>query len=107
MEIRTIGNDLGKTVFHLVGVNSGGEVVVRKKCSRLQLLRFHIERPFLPDRHGGLCRFPSFAAEHSGERSRCAADTEGLCAATPSHTIEKHSIGRKARRLRRVIWFLC
>jgi len=40
MEIRTIGIDLGKTVFHLVGVNARGEVVIRKKCSRLQLLRF-------------------------------------------------------------------
>ena len=40
MEICTIGIDLGKTVFHLVGVNARGEVVVRKKCSRLQLLRF-------------------------------------------------------------------
>jgi transposase len=40
MEIRTIGIDLGKTVFHLVGVKARGEVVVRKKCSRLQLLRF-------------------------------------------------------------------
>jgi transposase len=40
MEIRTIGIDLGKTVFHLVGVNALGEVVVRKKCSRIQVLRF-------------------------------------------------------------------
>ena len=40
MDIRTIGIDLGKTVFHLVGVNPRGEVVVRKKCSRIQLLRF-------------------------------------------------------------------
>jgi len=40
MEIRTIGIDLGKTVFHLVGVNARGEVVVRKKCSRTQVLRF-------------------------------------------------------------------
>ena len=40
MEIHTIGIDLGKTVFHLVGVNVRGEVVVRKKCSRNQLLRF-------------------------------------------------------------------
>src|ERR1700751_283728 len=40
MEIRTIGIDLGKTVFHLVGVNVRGEVVGRKKGSRLQLLRF-------------------------------------------------------------------
>ena len=40
MEIRTIGIDLGKTVFHPAGVNTRGEVVVRKKCSRTQLLRF-------------------------------------------------------------------
>ena len=40
MEIRTIGIDLGKTVFHFVGVNAHGEVVVRKKGSRTQLLRF-------------------------------------------------------------------
>jgi transposase len=40
MELHTIGIDLGKTVFHLVGLNRAGEVVVRKKCSRLQLVRF-------------------------------------------------------------------
>ena len=40
MGIRTIGIDPGKTVFHLVGFNARGEVVVRKKCSRTQLLRF-------------------------------------------------------------------
>ncbi len=37
MEIHTIGIDLGKTVFHLVGLNARGEVVVRKKCSRDQV----------------------------------------------------------------------
>jgi len=40
MELHTIGIDLGKTVFHLVGVNLHGEVVVRKRFSRAQLLRF-------------------------------------------------------------------
>ena len=40
MEIHTIGIDLGKTVFHLVGLDARGEVVVRKKCSRNQILRF-------------------------------------------------------------------
>ena len=40
MEIDTIGIDLGKTVFHLVGLNAAGEVVVRRKFSRTQLLRF-------------------------------------------------------------------
>jgi transposase len=40
MEIDTIGIDLGKTVFHVVGLNAAGEVVVRRKLSRMQLLRF-------------------------------------------------------------------
>jgi transposase len=40
MEIDTIGIDLGKTVFHLVGLSRAGEVVVRRKFSRTQLLRF-------------------------------------------------------------------
>ena len=40
MELHTIGIDLGKTVFHLVGLDLHGEVVVRKKFSRIQLLRF-------------------------------------------------------------------
>ena len=33
MEIHTLGIDLGKTIFHLVGLNAAGEVVLRKKCS--------------------------------------------------------------------------
>lgn len=40
MEIHTIGIDLGKTVFHLVGVDSSGNVLVRKRCSRTQLLAY-------------------------------------------------------------------
>ncbi len=40
MNLHTIGIDLGKTVFRLVGVSQSGEVVVRKRFSRTQLLRF-------------------------------------------------------------------
>ena len=40
MEIQTIGIDLGKTLFHLVGVDASGSVVVRKRCSRSQLVAF-------------------------------------------------------------------
>ncbi len=47
MELHTIGIDLAKTVFHLVGLNLRDEVVVRKRFSRTQLLRFtanaHVE----------------------------------------------------------------
>jgi hypothetical protein len=34
MEIHTLGIDLGKMIFHLVGLNAAGEAVVRKKFSR-------------------------------------------------------------------------
>lgn len=44
MELHTIGIDLGKTSFHLVGLNERGEVVVRKQFSRAQLLRFMANR---------------------------------------------------------------
>ena len=40
MELDTIGIDLGKTTFHVVGLSAAGEVVVRRKFSRTQLLRF-------------------------------------------------------------------
>ncbi len=40
MNIHTIGIDLGKTSFHLVGLSDSGEVIVRKHFSRTQLLRF-------------------------------------------------------------------
>ena len=40
MEIHAIGIDLGKTLFHLVGVDTSGRVVVRKRCSRTQLLTY-------------------------------------------------------------------
>ena len=40
MELFTLGVDLGKTTFHLVGMNQRGEVVLRKRFSRVQLLHF-------------------------------------------------------------------
>lgn len=39
MELHTFGIDLGKTVFHLVGLNLRGEVVVRKRFSRSPVCR--------------------------------------------------------------------
>jgi len=40
MKIHVIGIDLGKTVFHLVGLDLIGKVVIRRRCSRSQLLTF-------------------------------------------------------------------
>jgi hypothetical protein len=40
MKLHVLGIDLGKTVFHLVGLDSTGKAVIRKRCSRTQLLAF-------------------------------------------------------------------
>jgi hypothetical protein len=39
MKIHALGIDLGKTVFHLVGLDAIGQVVVRKRCSRTPIRR--------------------------------------------------------------------
>ena len=40
MQITTIGIDIAKNVFHLVGLNRAGRVVLRKKLRRKGLLAF-------------------------------------------------------------------
>ncbi len=39
MQISTIGIDIGKSWFHLVGFDARGGIVVRRRCSRPQLIR--------------------------------------------------------------------
>jgi len=41
MEIHTVGIDLGKTVFNLVGLSVGGEVVVRQEVFAQAAFTFH------------------------------------------------------------------
>jgi len=40
MDIKTIGVDLGRTWFHVVGCNRAGKPVARQKLSRRHLLQF-------------------------------------------------------------------
>jgi transposase len=40
MKLKALGIDLAKSVFHLVGLDSSGQVVIRKRCSRRQVLAF-------------------------------------------------------------------
>ena len=54
MELHAIGIDLGKTVFHLVGIDSSGNVIVRKRCSRTQLLKYTANLRGPKDRDGSL-----------------------------------------------------
>jgi transposase len=45
MEMRVIGIDLGKSVFHLVGMDQHGKVVARKRLSRSQMMVFTAKIP--------------------------------------------------------------
>lgn len=40
MEIRTLGIDIGKRVFHLVGMDEKGNIILKKKLTRTKLLPF-------------------------------------------------------------------
>ena len=40
MKLQALGIDLAKKVFHLVGLDSSGQVVIRKRCSHRQVLGF-------------------------------------------------------------------
>ena len=53
MKLQVLGIDLGKTVFHLVGLDSTGRVVIRKRCSR-PTAGLHREFAGAVDWHGGL-----------------------------------------------------
>ena len=55
MKLHAIGIDLGKTTFHVVGLNQAGEVQVRKKFSLHSTPSFHRERASSDDRDGSLC----------------------------------------------------
>jgi transposase len=39
MEVSTIGIDIGKSCFHFVGFDRRGAIVIRRRCSRTQLIR--------------------------------------------------------------------
>ena len=45
MKVEVLGIDLGKTVFHLIGMDEHGKIVLRKRFSRSQLLKFLANTP--------------------------------------------------------------
>lgn len=75
MDLHAIGIDLGKTIFHLVGLSRTVEVVARKKFSRTQLLRFTSEWAVILPRSILAVGLNSCACEHAGSylRSRGSA----------------------------------
>jgi hypothetical protein len=76
-----IGIDLGKTVFHLVGVNLRGEVVVRKKFSHKQLLHFtaNLQAELIGMEACGGAHFLGRALREQGQTALSPGDKLGLC----------------------------
>ena len=54
MEITTIGLDLAKQVFQIHGVNEVGDVVVRRRLRRAQVITYFAALPACLIRHGSL-----------------------------------------------------
>ena len=51
--VATIGLDIGKNTFHLVGLDKRGAIAIRIKVSRNQLVRRLVNSTVLPSRLGG------------------------------------------------------
>jgi transposase len=45
LQIKSIGIDLGKTIFHFIALGNRSQVVIRKKFSRSQLLEYTVNLP--------------------------------------------------------------
>src|SRR5258708_9007794 len=94
MELHTIGIDLGKTVFHPVGLNLHGEVVVRKKFSRAQLLRFTatVQVKLIGMKDGGGAHFLG--------RAQRELDLQSLYRVRERWVMRRTAVIRLCRRLR-------
>ena len=83
MELHAIGIDLGKTVFHLVGLDSSGNVIVRKRCSRDPVTEVHSESAGPKNRDGSLqwISFSGTCSARTGPRRPVdpGAVREALC----------------------------
>ena len=45
MKVHVCGIDIGKTVFHLVGLSREGQIVTKRRFSRKQLITFTVNMP--------------------------------------------------------------
>jgi transposase len=72
VNIHTIGIDLSKTTFHVVGLDETGNVVLRKKFSRKQLLVYTVKLPrtLIGMEACGGCHYVGRALEEQGHEVR-------------------------------------
>jgi hypothetical protein len=57
MKVDVCGIDLGKTVFHLIGMREQGHIAMKKRLSRKQLITLTVNMPVCEStRPGGVAR---------------------------------------------------
>ena len=79
--VATMGIDIGKNSFHVVGLDQRGAIVLRQKWSRGQIETRIANMPAtVPDWHGSLRWRPSSEPQAASTRSRCATDAGEICA---------------------------
>ena len=61
--IAVVGIDIGKSSFHIVGLDDRGAIVLRQKWSRNQVEARFAKNVTVPDRHGSLRRCSSSQSE--------------------------------------------
>ena len=69
--IATLGIDIGKNTFHLIGLDKRGAIVLRERLSRAQA---QVRLANLTRGPGGLRRRPSPGSSAAVSWPRCAAD---------------------------------
>lgn len=80
MTTQICGIDIGKTVFHLVGLSKEGHIVAKKRFSRKQLLTYTVN---LPACLIGIeaCAGAHFLARALSPRTQRQAHARGVCSA--------------------------
>ena len=64
-DISVIGIDIAKRVFHLVGLDERGKIVLRKRCSRGEVLPFMANLGPCHHWHGGVRGRSLLGAAHT------------------------------------------
>src|SRR3984885_13231288 len=98
MELFTLGIDLGKTTFHLVGMNQRGEVVLRKTILSSAAVALYCEPEGEADRHGSMRGIAFSGAGVAGARARGTADSSAICEALRQDEQERLHRRRSHRR---------
>ena len=78
--VATIGIDIGKNTFHLVGLDRNGAIVLRQKLSRRQIEARLANTPPCLIGNGGVRWGASPEPATQGVRPRCAVDACPVCA---------------------------